>query len=142
MLAIWQHHLAKCTLAIWQKPIAKHSLAILATSYCLNRNDRVSSFYKTSGSKLCFLTSFSYFSCYFHILVFSQNCYLLISLRLFWLHGNPTSCPVSRTFGTPSWYVVHATPYFWQRMHGLLEARRFLPFPKGFWCKRLLGERK
>jgi hypothetical protein len=44
-LAIWQQAIAKCTLAIWRQPIAKHSLAILATSYCLNRNDRFSSFY-------------------------------------------------------------------------------------------------
>jgi hypothetical protein len=28
--------------------------AILATSYCSNRNNRVSSFYWTRGSKLCF----------------------------------------------------------------------------------------
>ncbi len=63
-------------------PIAKHMLAILATSYCLNRNNRVSSLYKTRGSKLCFLTCFSYFSCYFHILVFLQNRYLLTSLHL------------------------------------------------------------
>ncbi len=67
---------------------------ILAASYCLNRNNRVSSFYKTRGSKLCFLACFSYFSRYFHILVFLQNCYLLISLRLSWLHGNLISCPV------------------------------------------------
>jgi hypothetical protein len=53
-------------------------LAILATSYCLNRKDRVRSFYWTRGSKLCFLTCFSYFSRYFHILVFLRNRYLLI----------------------------------------------------------------
>ncbi len=64
-------------------------LAILVTSYRLNRNDRVSSFHWTRGSKQCFLTCFSYFSCYFLILVFSRNCYLLISLCLSWLHGNP-----------------------------------------------------
>ncbi len=78
MLAIWLCLIAKCLLVIWQQPIAKHMLAILATSYCLNRNNRVSSFYWTRGSKLCFLTCFSYFSCYFHTLVFLQNCYLLI----------------------------------------------------------------
>jgi hypothetical protein len=142
MLAIWRHHLAKCTLAIWRQPIAKHSLAILVTYYCLNRNDRVSSFYKTRGSKLCFLISFSYFSCYFHILVFLRNCYLLISSRLSWLHGNPISRPVSCSFGTRSWYVVHAPPYFWHRMRGLLKARCFPPFAKGFWCKCPLGECK
>ncbi len=142
MLAIWRHTIAKCTLAIWQQPIAKHSLAILATSYCLKRNDRVSSFYKTRGSKLCFLTSFSYFSRYFHVLVFLQNRYLLISSQLSWLHGNPISCPVSCTFGTPSWYVIHATPYFRHRTRGFLKARRFPPFAEGFWCKHPLVERE
>jgi hypothetical protein len=72
-----------------RQPIAKHMLAILATSYCLNRNDRFSSFYWTRGSKQCFLTCFSYFSRYFLILVFLLNCYLLISSRLSRLHGNP-----------------------------------------------------
>jgi hypothetical protein len=122
-MAIWLCFINKCTLAVWRQPIAKHSLGILATSYCLNRNYRVSSFYWTSGSELCFLTCFSYFSHYSHILVFSLNCYLLIFLRLSWLHGNPISCPVSHTLGTPSWYVVHAPPYFWHRMHGFLKAR-------------------
>ncbi len=88
-LAIWWHPIAKCTLAIWQQPIAKHPWAISATSYCLNRNDRVSSFYWTRGSKPCFLICFSYFSCYFHILVILLNRYLLISSHLSWLHGNP-----------------------------------------------------
>jgi hypothetical protein len=60
----------------------------------LNSNDRVSSFYWTRGSKLCVLTRFSYFSCYFLILVFLQNCYSLISLCLSRLHGNPISCPI------------------------------------------------
>ncbi len=123
-MAIWLCFIAKCTLAIWQQPIAKHSLAILGTSYCLNRNNRVSSFYWTRGSKLCFLTYFSCFSCYFHILVFSQNCYSLISLRLSWLHGNLISRPVSCTLGTPSLYVVYAPPCFWLRTCGFLEARR------------------
>ena len=141
-LAIWRQAIAKCTLVIWWQPIAKHWLANLVTSHCLNRNDRVSSFYQTRGSKLCFLTCFSHFSRYFLILVFLQYCYSLISLRLSWLHRNPISCPVSHTFGTTSWYVVHAPPYFWHRMRGFLEARCFPPFAEGFWCERLLGERK
>ncbi len=115
--------IAKCTLAIWQHPIAKHSLVIMATTYCLNRNDRVSSFYWTRGSKLCFLACFSYFSRYFHILVFSLNCYLLISLRLSWLHGNPIFCLVSCTLGTLSWYNVHAPPCIWHWTCGFLKAR-------------------
>ena len=80
---IWLYFIAKCLLAILQQPIAKHTMAILATSYRLNRNNRVSSFYWTRGSKQCFLTCFSYFSCYFLILVFLHNCYLLILLRPF-----------------------------------------------------------
>jgi hypothetical protein len=53
-----------------------------------------------------------------------QNRYLLVSLRLSRLHGNPISRPISRTLGTPSLYVVHAPPCFWHRMRGFLEARR------------------
>jgi hypothetical protein len=122
-MAIWLCFIVKCMLAIRRQSIAKLSLAILATSYRLNRNNRVSSIYWTSGSKLCFLTCFSYFSCYFRILVFLLNCYLLISSRLSWLHGNPISCPISPTLGTLSWYVVHAPPRFWHRMCGFLKAR-------------------
>ncbi len=83
-------------------------MAILVTSYCLNRHDRVSSLCWTRGSKLCFFTCFSNFSRYFLILVFLQKRYLLISLPLSWLHGNTISCPISCTFGTPSWYVVQS----------------------------------
>ncbi len=122
-LAIWHYIILECTRAIWRHPIAQHTLAILVTSYCLNRNGRRSSFYKTRESKLCFHTCFLYFSCYFLILVFSQKCYLLISSRLSWLHGNPISRPISCTFGTPSWYVEHAPPYFWHWMRWFLEAR-------------------
>jgi hypothetical protein len=122
-MAIWQSYIAKYLLAIWHYFIVKCTLAILAASYCLNRNDRVSSFYWTRGSKLCFLTCFSYFSRYFLILVFLRKCYLLISSCLSWLHGILISCPVSRTFGTWSWYIVHAPPYFWHRTCGFLEAR-------------------
>jgi hypothetical protein len=120
---IWLCCIAKRSLAILQQPIAKHMLAILATSYRLNGNNRVSSFYWTRGSKQCYLTCFSYFSHYFLILVFLKNCYLLISSLLSWLHGNPISRPVSCTIGTPSWYVLHAPPCFWHRTHGFLEAR-------------------
>jgi hypothetical protein len=122
-LAIWHYFIAKCTLATWGHSIAKHTLVILATSYRLYRNNRAIIFYWTRGSKTCFLTCFSNFSCYFLILVFLQKRYFLISLCLSWLHGNPISCPVSCTFGTPSWYVVHAPPYFWHRTCGFLEAR-------------------
>ncbi len=60
----------------------------------LNSNNRVSSFHWIRGSKHCFLTSFSYLNCYFLILVFLKNCYLLVSLRLSQLHENMISCPV------------------------------------------------
>ncbi len=82
-----------------------------------------SSFYWTRGSKQCFLTCFSYFSCYLYILVFLQNHYLLISLRLSWLHWNLISRPVSHIIGTLSLYIVHAPPCFWHRTLGCLKAR-------------------
>ncbi len=81
------------------------------------------------------------------LLVFSQNCYLLITSRLSRLHGNPISCPISRTLGTPSQQVVHAPPCFWHRTHGFLEARCLgnlvvasLPvnFPFSAFCRRFL----
>jgi hypothetical protein len=121
---IWRHPIAKCTVAIWQQPIAKHSLAVLATSYCLNRNNRVSSFYQTRGSKLCFLTCFSCFSCYFHILVFSQNCYVIISSQPFSAARESDFLSCFSYLGTPSWYVVHAPPCFWHRTRGFHKARR------------------
>ncbi len=83
LLGIWLYFIAKFTLAIWWHPIAKLMLAIFVTSYCLNRNNRASSFYWTRGSKLCFSTCFSYFGRYFFILVFLQKCYLLISFAPF-----------------------------------------------------------
>jgi hypothetical protein len=61
---------------------------------------------------------------YFHILVFLLNCYLLISLCLSQLHGNPISYPVSCTLGTPSWFILNAPPCFWHRTRGFLEGRR------------------
>jgi hypothetical protein len=64
-LVIWLCRIAKRSLAILRQPIAKHMLAILATSYRLNRNNRVSSFCWTRGSKQCFPICFSYISCFF-----------------------------------------------------------------------------
>jgi hypothetical protein len=116
--------IANRLLTILQQPIAKHTLAILVTFYCLYRNNRVSSFYWTRGSKQCILTCFSYFSHYFLILVFLQNRYLLISSRLSWLYGKPISCLVSCTIGTLSKYIVHAPPCFWNRTCRFLETRR------------------
>jgi hypothetical protein len=154
-MAIWQHPIAKCTLTICRQPIPKHSLAILATSYCLNRNNRVSSFYKTRVSKLGFLTCSSYFSRYFHILVFLQNCYVLISLCPFLAARESDFLSHFSYLGTLSWYVVHAPPCIWHRTRGFLKARRswepgsrlttgeIFPFPlfsEGFWYKRPLDK--
>ncbi len=156
-LAIWRHPITKFTLAIWWQTIAKHSLATLATSYRLNSNNRVSSFYKTKGSKLCFLTCFSYFSRYFHIPVFLQNCYVLISLRPFSAAWESDFLSRFLYLGTPSWYVVHAPPCFWHKTREFLKARRlwepgsrlttseifpFPPFAEGFCCKRPLDKCK
>jgi hypothetical protein len=60
----------------------------------LSSNDRVSSFYWIRGSKVGFLTSFSYLNHYFRILGFLQSHYLLFSLCFSCLHKNPISCPV------------------------------------------------
>ncbi len=107
LLAIWHDFIAKCMLAIWRHPFVKHTLVILATSYCLNRNNRVSSCYWTRVSKLCFLTCFSYFSCCFLIQLFLQNCYSLISSCLSWLHRNLISCLVFLYLWHPE--LVHRT---------------------------------
>jgi hypothetical protein len=111
----------------------------------------------TRGSKLCFLKCFSYFSRYFHILVFLRNCYVLTFLRPF---SGARESDFSSHFlylGTPSWYIIHSPPCFWHRTRGFLEARRswepgsrlttgkFLPLPpfaEGFWCKGPLDKRE
>jgi hypothetical protein len=89
----------------------------------LSSNNRVSSFYLIRGSQHCFLTSCSYLNRYFLFLVFSHNCYLLVSLRLFWLHGNPISCP----FFSYLWYSKvprrMCTPIFLVHMKRFLKAR-------------------
>jgi hypothetical protein len=89
-----------------------------------------------------FLTCFSYFSCYFLILVFLHNHYLLILSRPFLAirESNFLSrfsylwhCEVVRRTCAPKFYAQHA---------GFLIVRRFLPFAEGFWCKRPLGKRE
>ncbi len=57
----------------------------------LSSNDRICSFYWIRGSKHCCVTSFSNLYCYFLFLVFSRYRYLLVSLRLSQLSGNPIS---------------------------------------------------
>jgi hypothetical protein len=131
-------------MAIWQSGIAKYMLAILATSYHLNRKDRVSNFYWTKGSKQCFLTCFSYFIRYFRILVFSRNRYLLISSRLSRLYWNLISCPVSRTNMRLHVSGTERMGFSKQDACGNLVVASlpvnfpFLPFAEGFWCERPL----
>ncbi len=60
----------------------------------LSSNDRISSFYWIRESKHCFLKYFSNLNRYFLFLVFLRNCYLLVSLGLSPLSGNPISHPV------------------------------------------------
>jgi hypothetical protein len=93
------------------------------TILSLNLNDRVSSFYWTRGIKLCFLTRFSFFSCYFLILVLLQNCYLLISSCLSRLHGNPISRPIFSYHWHSEVVRCMCAPCFWHRTRGFLEAR-------------------
>ncbi len=95
----------------------------MASSLLLSSNDRVSSFYWIIGSKHYFLTSFSKVNCYFLILVFLQNCYLLVSLCLSWLHGNPISSPIFSYLWDSK--VLHRTyaPIFLAHITCFLEAR-------------------
>jgi hypothetical protein len=148
LLAIRHYFIAKCMLATWRHPIAKHTLAILATSHRLNRNDRVSSLYWTRGSKLCFLTCFSYFRRYFLILVFLQNRCLLIYLQLFWLHINPISRLVFSYLWHSKLVCCKCAPFFFgtecmgfskQDAHGNLVVDS-LPviFPLSAFCQRFL----
>ncbi len=151
-------------MVIWQSLIAKYLLAIgihellnarwqFGNILWLNWNNRVSSFYWTKGSKLCFLPRFSYFSCYFLILVFSWNCYLLISLRLSQLHGNPISCPVFLYLWhfkvvcpmcAPIFLAQNAWDFSKQDARGNLVVWSFPfpPFAEAFWCKHPLDECK
>jgi hypothetical protein len=122
-------------------------LAILVTSYCLNRNDIFSSFYWTRGIKLCFLTCFFYFSHYFLILVFSQNHYSLISLRLFWLHGKRVLVPflvllalrASMSYMRPHNSGTECVGFLKQDAHENLVVDS-LPviFPSSAFCQRFL----
>ncbi len=79
----------------------------------LSRNNRISSFNWIRGSKYCFLTSSSNLNCYFLFLVFLRNCYLLVSLRLSRLSGNPISRPVLLYLWFSDYQVVRAPSYFW-----------------------------
>ncbi len=107
MMSAWHHQ--HCYM-MWTGVILIASDSAL--SLLLSSNNSNSSFYWTRGSKICFLISFSYFSCYFLILEFLQNCYLLFSSRLSWLHKNPISCPYFLYLCTQRYSIIHAPPHF------------------------------
>ncbi len=97
--------------------------SVLAPYLLLSSNNRFSSFYWIRGSKHCFRTRFSNLNCYFLFLVFLRNRYLLVSLRLSWLHGNPISCPIFLYLWDSK--VLHRTcpPIFLAHIMHFLKAR-------------------
>ncbi len=89
-----------------------------------------------------FLTCFSYFSHYFHILVFSAKLLLTnvfvpylgcAGIQFLGLFLVPLALPGSTLYMQ---FQISSTAW------GFLKVRCFLPFTKGFWCKRPLGESK
>jgi hypothetical protein len=113
----------------------------------LSRNNRISSFHWIRGSKHCFLTSFSNLNHYFLFLVFSWNCYLLVSLRLSRLRGNPISHPIFLYLWYSEYHVLHVPPYFWhkscvflkQDAHGnLVQGLVPVLSPRSAFCRRFL----
>ncbi len=122
LLVIRRTDIAKLLLTICQSDVAKFTLR-LEDILSLSSNDRICSFNWIRGSKHCFLTSFSNLNCYFLLLVFSRNSYLLVSLLLSWLHGNPISLPVFIPFVLR---IPRRTcaPIFLAHMMHFLEARR------------------
>ncbi len=99
LVLAWWHRHDVTSIAKWRWTGVILIASDLVSSLLLSSNDSVSNFYWTRGSNLCFSTSFTYFSHYFHILVFSCSCYLLVSLCLSWLHGNLISCPIFSYLG-------------------------------------------
>jgi hypothetical protein len=89
----------------------------------LSSNNRISSFYWIRGSKHCFITSFSNLNRSFLFLVCSRNCYMLVSLRLSWLRGNPISHPVLFICLVPQVPCYTCAPIFLARMTHFLETR-------------------
>jgi hypothetical protein len=95
----------------------------LAAFLLLSSNASASSFYWTRGGKHCFLTSFSYLNSYFLILVFLCKCYLLISSRLSWLHGNLISRPIFSYLWDSKVLRCTCTPMFLAHIMCFLKAR-------------------
>ncbi len=122
LLVIWWPCIAKYSLTIWQSNVAKFMLAI-SDILLLSSNDRICSFNWIRGSKHCFFTSFSNLNRYFLLLVFLQNCYLLVSLHLSRLRRTLISHPVFILFVLQ---IPHHTcaPIFLAHMTCFLKARR------------------
>jgi hypothetical protein len=89
----------------------------------LSSSDRISSIYWISGSKHCFLTSFSHLSCHFLFLVILCKCYLLVSLRLFWLHGNLITCSIFSYLWYSKVLCCMCAPIFLAHITCFLKAR-------------------
>ncbi len=75
------------------------------------------------GNIHCFLRSFSYLNCYFLIVVFLCNRYLLVSLCHSWLHGNPISCTIFSYPWDSEVVCRMCTPIFLAHITCFLEAR-------------------
>ena len=133
MLAIWRAHY--------------HYVETMTSSLLLSSNNRISSFYWIRGSKYCFLASFSYLNCYFLILVFLHNCYLLVSLLLSWLQRNLMYCPIFSYLWDSKVLRRMCAPIFWHTSRSFLKqaACRNLVlesvpdfFPRSAFCQRFL----
>ena len=142
---IWLCRIAKRSLAILRQPIAKHMLVILATSYCLNRNYRVSSFYWTRGSKQCFLTCFSYFSRYFsyfcEIATYSFLCAFLgcTGIRFLVLFLIPLALRASTLYMRPHVSGTKRVGFSKQDARGnLVVASLLVNLPFSACCRRFL----
>ncbi len=111
----------------------------------LSSDNRICSFNWIRGGKHCFLTTFSNLNCYFLFLVFSRNCYLLVSSRFSQLRKNPISHPIFLYLWYSEYHVLHALPYFWhvwcvflkQGARGNLVQKLVLVYRSAF-CQRFL----
>jgi hypothetical protein len=120
----------------------------MASSLLLSSNNRISSFYWIRGSKHCFLTSFLYLNCYFLIIVFLRNHYLLVSLRLSWLHRNLISHPIFSYLWYSKVLCCTCAPIFLAHIMLFLKARCLqepgtlesvlIFFPRSAFCQRFL----
>jgi hypothetical protein len=97
-----------------------------ASSLLLCSNKRVISFCWTKGSKLGFLTIFSYFSCYFLILGFLLNHYFLVSLHLSWLHRNQISLSCFLILEHSQLVCWTCTPCFRHRLCCYTQSKTFV----------------